>query len=84
MAASELETACPYLWRSATREEQEDPVVPGTCRDPLSGARMVPGFWEYWNRCTTTKHILCRRYRRHRRQGVAGRAVAYTRLRRSA
>ncbi len=25
-------------------------------------------FWEYWNRCTTVKHIRCPVYRRHRRR----------------
>ncbi len=55
---------CPYLWQA----DPEGQVVPGLCRDPVSGLTTVPGFWEYWNRCTTAKHIRCPVYRRHRRR----------------
>ncbi len=58
------ERDCPYFWRQADAQEW---VIPGYCRDLASGFTKVPGFWEYWNRCTTVKHILCRQYRRLRR-----------------
>lgn len=56
---------CPYLHRQPDLEET---LVPAYCRDPASRVRTVPGFWEYWNRCTTAKHIRCPLYRRHRRR----------------
>jgi hypothetical protein len=59
------ERSCPYIWRQADLQEQ---MVPGTCRDPVSGLSQTPGFWEYWNRCLSPKHIRCRRFRRYQRQ----------------
>lgn len=57
--------SCPYLERQADLDET---LVPAHCRDPASMSRTIPGFWEYWNRCLTVKHIHCPRYRRHRRR----------------
>lgn len=75
------ESDCPYLWRQADVREQ---VIPGFCQDPLSGIRKIPGFWEYWNRCATAKHIVCRRYRRFRQSETAIQSAAPSSLRRSA
>lgn len=75
------ERGCPYLGRQADVREQ---VIPGFCQDPLSGVRKSPGFWEYWNRCTMAKHIVCLRYRRFRQSEIAIQCAAPSSLRRSA
>lgn len=56
---------CPYLHR---QPDLAGTLVPAHCGDPGSRLSTVPGFWEYWNRCTTGKHIRCPLYRRHRRR----------------
>ncbi len=56
---------CPCLHR---QPDLEGTLVPAYCRNPVSILSTVPGFWEYWNRCTTVKHIRCLLYRRHRRR----------------
>jgi hypothetical protein len=56
---------CPYLSRPADTPQGPDRVVPGICRDSTSGFSTVPGFWQYWNRCTTSQYIRCPWYRRH-------------------
>jgi hypothetical protein len=75
---------CPYLLWPTGPQGHDDQLVPACCRDPVSGFSTLPGFWEYWNRCTTTKHILCRRYRRHQRQRPPEPLEARSSLRRSA
>jgi hypothetical protein len=52
--------SCPFLWE---QEKLRDRVIHGYCRDPQTGVMWIPGFWEYWNRCRSEKHIVCRRYR---------------------
>jgi hypothetical protein len=74
---------CPYLL-GPTDPVHDDQLVPARCRDPVSGSSVLPGFWEYWNRCTTLKHIACRRYRRYKRQSPPGQFEARSSLRRSA
>jgi hypothetical protein len=75
---------CPYLFSPSDPQADDDQLVPARCRDPVSGFSTLPGFWEYWNRCTTLKHILCRRYRRHERQSPRVQFEARSPLRRSA
>ncbi len=72
---------CPYLCTQAGPQEQ---VTPGSCGDPLSASSFVPDFWQYWNRCTAAKHILCRRYRCFRRWASAMESQARPSIRRSA
>jgi hypothetical protein len=75
---------CPFIFWPTDPQGLEDQLVPACCRDPVSGFSTPPGFWEYWNRCTTHKHILCRRYRHHQRQSPSGPLEARSSLRRSA
>jgi hypothetical protein len=70
--------SCPYLCRQADPNASHDRVIPALCRDPLSGLGIVPGFWHYWNRCTTPKHLRCPRYRRHRRHGATAPAAVWS------
>ncbi len=71
---------CPYLQPHADFDVH---VVPAYCRDPGSGLTSFGGFWEYWNRCTTIKHIRCPLYRRYQRQRAPGLTEARSSLRRS-
>ncbi|HET7853123.1 MAG TPA: hypothetical protein VFM04_01520 [Candidatus Methylomirabilis sp.] len=75
---------CPYLLCPTDPQVHDDQLVPARCGDPVSGFSILPGFWEYWNRCRTSKHILCRRYRRHQRHSAPGQLEARSSLRRSA
>ena len=75
---------CPYLSPPTDRQHHRDEIVPGTCRDPVSGLSRAPGFWEYWNRCTSLKHLRCPRYRRHQQTRTTGSVEAQYPLRRSA
>jgi hypothetical protein len=58
---------CPYFGRQADPGAGANPLVPGTCGDRGSGISGVPGFWHYWNRCTTDRYFRCPLYRRHQR-----------------
>ncbi len=71
---------CPYLQQHADFDVQ---VVPAYCHDPSSGLTSFRGFWEYWNPCTTIKHIRCPLYRRYQRQRAPGLTKARSLLRRS-
>jgi len=75
---------CPYLHRPTDLDVHHGEIVPATCRDPVSGLSRAPGFWEYWNRCTSLKHLRCPRYRRHQQTRTTGSVEAQYPLRRSA